>query len=506
MKISLNLHSLLYIGNMSTVFEDTIIASATIPGTGAISLLRISGENALALADSLIKFRNGNTSTAKPNSIKFGTIVKDDALLDEVLVCIYKAPHSYTGEDSVEIMCHASSYIVTEILSMALTLGARLAGPGEFTKRAFLNGKMDLTQAESVADMVASTTAASHRVAANQLKGGFSAELSALREKLLEMASLLELELDFSEEDVEFADRERLKSLLDTVLAKVSSLASSFKLGNAIKNGIPVAIVGAANAGKSTLLNAILGEQRAIVSDIAGTTRDTIEETFNINGVLFRFVDTAGIRETSGEIERIGIERSFESIKKSQVVVILLDVVTLSNTLTNGGEFPDDSLKQILTAIDFGSQKVIFALNKVDLMGKGRDNIFVNTKNKIVSYIKEKVVVDGISDSSIRFVEISAKELTGITKLLDSLSELAENDIKGLSESSVLITNIRHWEALVTAQKSLLAVKDGLTASSPTDLVAEDLRSALSTLGSITGEITTTDVLQNIFSKFCIGK
>ncbi|MCQ2154502.1 MAG: tRNA uridine-5-carboxymethylaminomethyl(34) synthesis GTPase MnmE [Bacteroidales bacterium] len=491
---------------MPTIFEDTIIASATIPGTGAISLLRISGPRAFELTDSLVVFRKGNASEAKPNTIKFGTILKDGTLLDEVLVCIYKAPHSYTGEDSVEIMCHASSYIVTEILAMALGLGARLAEHGEYTKRAFLNGKMDLTQAESVADMVASTTAASHRVAANQLKGGFSAELKVLREKLLEMASLLELELDFSEEDVEFADRQRLDALLDTVMAKVSSLASSFKLGNAIKNGIPVAIVGATNAGKSTLLNAILGEQRAIVSDIEGTTRDTIEETFNVNGVLFRFVDTAGIRETTGEIERIGIERSFSSIRKSDVVIILLDAVTLSNTLSSSGAFPDESLTQILSAADFTAQKVIFALNKVDIVGNLVDNIFVNIKNTIVSYISKKSVATSNKCDGVRFVEISAKELTGMTKLLDTLSELVEKDINAVSESSVLVTNMRHYEALVTAHKSLLAVKDGLASGSPTDLVAEDLRAALSTLGSITGEITTTDILQNIFSKFCIGK
>lgn len=491
---------------MPTIFEDTIIASATIPGTGAISLLRISGTRAFELTDSLVVFRNGKASEAKPNTIKFGTILKDGTLLDEVLVCIYKAPHSYTGEDSVEIMCHASSYIVTEILAMALNFGARLAEHGEYTKRAFLNGKMDLTQAESVADMVASTTAASHKVAANQLKGGFSAELKVLREKLLEMASLLELELDFSEEDVEFADRQRLDALLDTVMAKVSSLASSFKLGNAIKNGIPVAIVGATNAGKSTLLNAILGEQRAIVSDIEGTTRDTIEETFNVNGVLFRFVDTAGIRETTGEIERIGIERSFSSIRKSDVVIILLDAVTLSNTLSSADAFPDESLTQILSATDFTTQKVIFALNKVDIVGNLADNIFVNIKNTIVSYISKKIVATSNKCDGVRFVEISAKELTGMTKLLDTLSELVEKDINAVSESSVLVTNMRHYEALVTAHKSLLAVKDGLASGSPTDLIAEDLRASLSILGSITGEITTTDILQNIFSKFCIGK
>ncbi len=476
---------------MNTINDDTIIAPATIPGTGAISLLRISGPKSFPIADALVSFRKGSAAQAAPNTIKFGTIYKKDAaehtadtVLDEVLVCIYKAPHSYTGEDSVEIMCHASSYIVSEIITYALEAGARFALPGEFTQRSFLSGKMDLTQAEAVADVVASSTETSHRVAVKQLKGGFSSELGTLREKLLEMASLLELELDFSEEDVEFANRSQLNALLDTVLAKVDSLASSFRLGNAIKNGIPVAIVGPTNAGKSTLLNSILGEQRAIVSNIAGTTRDTIEEAFNVDGVLFRFVDTAGIRETSGEIERIGIQRSFESIRKAEIIIILLDAATQSDSGLGRLYAP------IFDSVDSNTQKIIFALNKVDLMEDSGDKI-----NDICK-----------TDFPAEICRISALTGNGVDALLKTLSGYAKSRLAQASDSSVLVTNIRHWEALVTARKSLLAARDGLVSGAPTDLVAEDLRSALSTLGSITGEITHTDILQNIFGKFCIGK
>ena len=478
--------------------------------------MRISGPEAFPIADSLICFRRGNAANAGANTIKFGTIYKKgaddvdrrdghstDDILDEVLVCIYRAPHSYTGEDSVEIMCHASSYIVSEILSYAMEAGARFALPGEFTRRSFLSGKMDLTQAEAVADIVASSTEASHRVAVKQLKGGFSSELGALREKLLEMASLLELELDFSEEDVEFAGRDQLNDLLDKVLFKIDALASSFRLGNAIKNGIPVAIVGPTNAGKSTLLNCILGEQRAIVSDIAGTTRDTIEETFNVGGVLFRFVDTAGIRETSGEIEKIGIQRSFESIRKAEIIIILLDAVTLCGALNDS--VIDRLYSPILESVDFATQKVIFALNKVDLLG----NNGLNNDNCIdssVSRIEKEILALGRGNSSVELRQISALTGNGVDTLLESLSGYAGTRLTRASEGSVLITNMRHWEALVTAQKSLQEVKAGLASGSPTDLVAEDLRSALSTLGTITGEITHTEVLQNIFGKFCIGK
>jgi len=505
---------------MTDIFnEDTIIAPATIPGTGAISLLRISGPDTFRLVDSIVRFRNGDASSCPGGRVKFGSIFQSDgSLLDEVLVNIYRAPHSYTGEDCCEIMCHASPYIVNTILNLATgktdedtvsRQACRLAEPGEFTRRAFINGKMDLSQAEAVADVISSSDSASHRIALNQLKGGFSEELGKLRAALLKMTSLMELELDFSEEDVEFADRTQLRALLDTTLEKVDSLASSFRLGNAIKNGVPVAIVGDANAGKSTLLNRLIGEQRAIVSDIAGTTRDTVEECLNIDGVLFRFIDTAGIRETEGEIERIGIERSFESIKKADIVIILLDTVTLSKTLDNTTSVSpsvDSAIKQILDACDVRVQKLIFALNKCDVSGIFVDNIFVNSKNTIVPYIDNQGV--GIVNGAIQpdFIKISAKEGTGINELKEILSSYEKNAIDKASSASVLVTNARHYSALVTAREDLLRVKSGLASSSPTDIVAEDLRSALSTLGSITGEITTNEVLGEIFGKFCIGK
>lgn len=518
--------------------NDTIIAPATIAGTGAISLIRISGRNAFATVDAMVSFRSGNSASAKGNTIKYGLIYKaPDAgsqpagkgrtsshgtkeVLDEVLCCIYKAPHSYTGEDSVEIMCHASSYIVSEILANAMELGCRMASPGEFTQRAFLSGKMDLTQAEAVADVISASNEMSHQVAIRQLRGGFSSDLALLRSQLLEMTSLLELELDFSEEDVEFADRKKLISLVDTVIAHVSGLAGSFKLGNAIKNGIPVTIAGATNAGKSTLLNSILGEQRAIVSDIAGTTRDTVEETFNVNGMLFRFIDTAGIRSGKvDEIERIGMERSFESIRKADIVIIVLDAFTLSDTLSNSCDsqltpssvsvIAEDGLNDILSKVDWDGQNIIFALNKTDLMDDIRANKNVSSINNLVSYIENQIEINGENKTdkgNIHIVEISAKKRRGINVLLEVLSDSQKNRLKNSTSDSVLVTNIRHYEALVTARKYLRDVKTDLESGTPSDLVAEDLRAALSTIGTITGTITSQDVLNNIFGKFCIGK
>lgn len=451
----------------------------------------------MEIVDKIVTFKHGSAMESTGSRVKFGRVMMNDELLDEVLVSIFKAPHSYTGEDSCELSCHASAYIVSGIIELLIASGCRLAGPGEFTQRAFLNGKMDLTQAEAVADLIASGNEASHRVAINQLKGGFSNELSSLRARLLEMTSLMELELDFSEEDVEFADRSRLNTLLETVLAKISSLCSSFKLGNAIKNGVPVAIVGATNAGKSTLLNAILGEQRAIVSDIAGTTRDTIEECFNVDGILFRFVDTAGIRSGSRDsIENIGMQRSFESIRKAEVVLVLIDSFA-----------PDfESLEDILNAVDWKSQKVIFVLNKCDLGSKNAVNKNVSIENIIVNSVDRLTISVGIENYKPVVVRISAKSAEGIENLLKLLSEMEKSSLNKASEAGVLITNMRHYQALKEAASSLRAVQSGLSLGTPTDLVAEDLRSAISTLGSITGEISTTDVLNNIFANFCIGK
>ncbi|MBO5562838.1 MAG: tRNA uridine-5-carboxymethylaminomethyl(34) synthesis GTPase MnmE, partial [Bacteroidales bacterium] len=306
---------------MNSRFEDTIVAPATIPGTGAISIIRISGPECFSVVDAVVSLKSGTVSDSGGYTIHLGDVEG----LDDVLVSVFRAPHSYTGEDSVEISCHASLYIVSELIRRLVAAGCRIAGPGEFTQRAFLNGKMDLAQAEAVADLISSSTEAAHRIALHQLKGGYSSELANLRNELLEMTSLLELELDFSEEDVEFADRSRLLSLVDTTRAHLERLIDSFRLGNAIKNGIPVAIIGPANAGKSTLLNSMLGEERAIVSDIAGTTRDTIEERLNLDGILFRFIDTAGLRETSEVIERMGIERTFKALDDAEIVLAVVD-------------------------------------------------------------------------------------------------------------------------------------------------------------------------------------
>ena len=341
--------------------EDTICAPATVPGTGAISVIRVSGPEALNIADKVISCRKGSIFEAAGYTIKFGNILDDKgAVLDEVLVSIFRAPYSYTGENSVEISCHASSYIVSSVMNLLYAAGARAAEPGEFTQRAFLNGKMDLAQAEAVADVIASQNAAAHRIAFKQMKGGFSSELKDMRSELLELVSLMELELDFSEEEVEFADRSRLDSLLNALIDHITRLIDSFKLGNAIKNGVPVAIAGATNTGKSTLLNALLGEDRAIVSDIHGTTRDTIEETLNIDGVLFRFIDTAGLRETEEIVEKIGIERTFKKISEASVVLGMVD-------LTRDFESTCETVNEIIDKVDFSSQKLIFLLNKTDI-------------------------------------------------------------------------------------------------------------------------------------------
>jgi tRNA modification GTPase len=468
--------------------DDTIYAPATIPGTGAITLIRVSGKNTLSIVDKVVKCRKCSLSDSPANTIKFGTIFSDGKPLDEVLVSVFKAPHSYTGEDSAEITCHASSYICSQIMTLLSLAGGRAAGPGEFTERAFVNGKMDLAEAEAVADLISAQNEAAHRVAFNQLKGGFSKELASMRADLLNITSLMELELDFSEEEVEFADRKKLNDLLDKVLHKVNSLAFSFKLGNAIKNGIPVAIVGATNTGKSTLLNALLGEDRAIVSDIAGTTRDTIEETLNLDGILFRFIDTAGIRATEETIEKIGIERTFRKISEAQIVLGLLDMTRPESEI-----FSDAQM--IFSKVDLKSQKLVFLLNKEDIFEVNKN---VSEFNKLVSLIENKY------NNSISFVNISAKTGEGLIELKRLLSDsqkelLAEND-------AVLVTNIRHYEALTKTAESLSRVKAGLAQNIPTDLVSQDLREALYHLGTIVGEVTTDEVLGNIFEHFCIGK
>ncbi|MBR4813818.1 MAG: tRNA uridine-5-carboxymethylaminomethyl(34) synthesis GTPase MnmE, partial [Lachnospiraceae bacterium] len=463
---------------MKNLIGDTIVAPATVPGTGAISIVRISGPDCFRCADAVVQLNHGSISECAGYTIHYGEVPG----LDDVLVSVFKAPHSYTGEDSVEISCHASRYIAEELVRRLLEAGCRMALPGEFTRRAFLNGKMDLAQAEAVADLISSTTAASHRVAYNQLRGGFSTELAVLRSELVEMTSLLELELDFSEEEVEFADRSRLLALIDKTRTHVVSLADTFKFGNAIRNGVPVAIVGATNVGKSTLLNALVGEDRALVSDIAGTTRDTVEEVINLNGIPFRFIDTAGIRETDETVEQMGIERTFRKISEAEIVIGMVDVTAQDSTIKS-------NLELMVSKIDFETQKFVLCLNKVDLGPEKDVNKNVNMINDFVTSLDKEAVV----------VKLAAKKGLGLSELRDTLSDLESHLIP--NADSTFVTNIRHYESLRQTADSLAAARFALTSGTPSDLVAEDLRRAISSLNQILGTdlIDPESVLQNIF-------
>lgn len=496
--------------------DGTICAPATIPGTGAISIIRVSGEDSLAIADKVIDVKGESLSETEGYRLRYGTIFADDgSVLDNVIVSVFRAPHSYTGENSVEISCHASRFIVNAVLELLVNAGARIAAPGEFTRRAFVNGKMDLAQAEAVADVIASQSAAAHRVAMNQLKGGFSSELKTLREKLLTMTSLLELELDFSEEDVEFASRSELGALVEETLTHIVRLTDSFSRGNAIKNGIPVAIVGATNTGKSTLLNALLGEERAIVSDIAGTTRDTIEETLNLGGVMFRFIDTAGIRETDEVVEKIGIERTFRKLNEASIVLGMTDLSRGEDTVLSDAEYIWDKVNASSSDREF-----VLLVNKCDVNGiesvaagfaeTGSEGGFAGTGSeagcagkagkmaRIEAALREKGIVT-------KMIPISAKTGSGLPELTETLAEIGRR-ITGDTDET-LVTNIRHYEALSRAATALGRVRDGLkVATLPPDLIAQDLREALYHLGEIVGEISTDEVLGNIFRKFCIGK
>ncbi len=508
------------------IFTDgTICAPATIPGTGAISIIRVSGEDSLAIADKVIDVKGESLSETEGYRLRYGTIFADDgSVLDNVIVSVFRAPHSYTGENSVEISCHASRFIVNAVLELLVNAGARIAAPGEFTRRAFVNGKMDLAQAEAVADVIASQSAAAHRVAMNQLKGGFSSELKTLREKLLTMTSLLELELDFSEEDVEFASRSELGALVNEALAHICRLTDSFSRGNAIKNGVPVAIVGATNTGKSTLLNALLGEERAIVSDIAGTTRDTIEETLNLGGVMFRFIDTAGIRETDEVVEKIGIERTFRKLNEASIVLGMTDLSRGENSVLADAEYIWSKVNACGTGREF-----LLLVNKCDVdgiesvaddfdgvgsragfAGTGSGAGYVGTGSeascagkagkmaRIEAALREKDIVT-------KMIPISAKTGSGLPDLTEALAEIGRR-ITGDTDET-LVTNIRHYESLSRAATALERVRDGLkVATLPPDLIAQDLREALYHLGEIVGEISTDEVLGNIFRKFCIGK
>ena len=503
------------------IFTDgTICAPATIPGTGAISIIRVSGEDSLAIADKVIDVKGESLSETEGYRLRYGTIFADDgSVLDNVIVSVFRAPHSYTGENSVEISCHASRFIVNAVLELLVNAGARIAAPGEFTRRAFVNGKMDLAQAEAVADVIASQSAAAHRVAMNQLKGGFSSELKTLREKLLTMTSLLELELDFSEEDVEFASRSELGALVEETLTHIVRLTDSFSRGNAIKNGVPVAIVGATNTGKSTLLNALLGEERAIVSDIAGTTRDTIEETLNLGGVMFRFIDTAGIRETDEVVEKIGIERTFRKLNEASIVLGMTDLSRGEDSVLADAEYIWSKVNACGTGREF-----LLLVNKCDVDGiesvkAGSGAGYVGTGSeagcvgtgyeaghadkagkmaRIEAALREKGIVT-------KMIPISAKTGSGLPELTEALAEIGRR-ITGDTDET-LVTNIRHYEALSRAATALGRVRDGLkVATLPPDLIAQDLREALYHLGEIVGEISTDEVLGNIFRKFCIGK
>ena len=437
------------------------------------------------MAGKVLKPRSNSIEAIKSNSVRYAEVFDENgAVVDDVLASVFRAPHSYTGEDSVEISCHASSYVASEIMRLLCEAGARMASPGEFTRRAFVNGKMDLAQAEAVADVISSSSSASLKVAMNQLRGGFSSELKDIRSRLLEVASLLELELDFSEEDVEFADRSKLSSLLDEVISKVSSLVSSFRYGNAIRNGIPVAIVGAVNAGKSTLLNALLGDDRAIVSDVPGTTRDTVEETLALDGILFRFIDTAGLRKASDSVEQIGISRSYKKLSEASIVLAVLDC-------TLPEEENEALISDIVSKMDFSCQKLMVLFNKVDIIAP---NINVTLFNNEVSS----------SDSKVVKLYISAANGFGLDSLRDALSA-TQKDLT-LDSDQTIVTNSRHLEALKKALSSLENVRSSLSSGLTSDLLAEDLREALNHLGSITGEVTPDEVLGEIFRRFCIGK
>ena len=460
----------------------TICAISTAPGVGGIAVIRISGELAFTACDAIFKpFTAGVTVSAMaPNTIRFGQIVADHELVDEVLVSVFHAPHSFTGENVVEIACHGSQFIQQEILKLVLAQGCRLAQPGEFTQRAFLNGKMDLSQAEAVADVIASQSRAAHRLAMNQMRGGFSNELLILRDKLLTFTSLVELELDFSDhEDLEFADRSQLNTLADTIEQKIAKLVNSFSVGNAIKNGIPVAIVGETNAGKSTLLNVLLNEERAIVSDIHGTTRDVIEDTVNIKGVLFRFIDTAGLRETTDTIENLGIERTYQAIEKANIVLWIIDTSQINNQEKWLSE-------EIMKRVEH--TPLILVFNKVDKLSEG-----------------ERLALEQqFKDNRVPRIFISAKERLHT----DELQELLYNAAKlpELSDQDIMVTNMRHYEALKQAHTAIVRVQDGLNDRISGDFLSQDIRECLHYLGEITGQITTDEVLGNIFSKFCIGK
>lgn len=455
--------------------NDIICAPATVPGTGAISVIRVSGKGSLELADKVISLRKGSIAQSKGYTLHFGSIfASDGSLLDEVIVSVFRAPNSYTGEDGVEISCHSSKYIVSETIGLLCEKGCRMAGPGEFTQRAYLNGKMDLAQAEAVADVIAADSKAALRVAQSQLRGEYSAAFKELRDALVRLSALVELELDFSEEEVEFASREMIIGLAESAIAKMSRLRDSYRVGNALKNGVPVAIVGAPNVGKSTLLNALLGEDRAITSDIPGTTRDTVEESIVIEGVRYRFIDTAGIRETEQVIERLGIERSMAKIRDAAIVICLLDSTKKDES--------EKMLSKVESLIYTENQKIIVVANKSDLLP------------------------DSGNVNGGRVISISAKRKEGLQALEKAIVKCGFAD----TDERVIVTSARHYNALSSAVESLRAVVHAVREGISEELLAEDLRAAIRDINSIfastSDAITPDEVLGEVFGKFCVGK
>lgn len=463
--------------------QDTICAIATAQG-GALGLIRVSGTEAIQLTDSIFKPANPKQKLAQqvPYSLTFGCIYDKEEIIDEVLVSIFHAPHSYTGENSVEITCHGSSYILQKILQLLIDNGGRMAEPGEYTQRAFLNGKMDLSQAEAVADLIASSSQAAHRVAMSQMRGGFSKELQKLQQQLLEFASLVELELDFSEEDVEFADREQLTNLANQIEEVIAHLTDSFKVGNVLKNGVPVAIIGETNAGKSTLLNQLLKEDRAIVSDIHGTTRDAIEDTTIIEGQTFRFIDTAGIRETTDQIESLGIERTFEKMTQAEIVLWVIDATQAMQQINQLSSQITPKIKH---------KPLLLLINKADLINEEE-----------LASIKRELEKLPIKKAHPLF--LSAKKGEGLQELEKQL--IASAQLPTISQNEVIVTNARHYEALKLALESIRRVQQGLSEGISGDFLAQDIRECIYYLSDIAGEVTTDMVLGNIFKNFCIGK
>ncbi len=460
--------------------QETIVALATPSGAGAIAIIRLSGKDAITIAADVFQSVSGKDITKqKTHTIHLGHIVDNGKVYDQVLLSIFKGPNSYTGENVIEISCHGSTFIQQQIIQLLLRRGAKMAQAGEFTLRAFLNGKLDLSQAEAVADLIASDNEASHQIAMQQMRGGFSNEIAKLREELLNFASLIELELDFAEEDVEFADRTQFHELLDRIEFVLKRLIDSFAVGNVIKNGIPVAIVGEPNVGKSTLLNALLNEERAIVSDIAGTTRDTIEDELVINGIGFRFIDTAGIRETQDHVESIGIQKTFEKIEQAQVVMFLVDSTELTM----------ESLERLKVEVEkirnkYPQKALLTIFNKKDKLD---ESLLINLKSQIENSIF-----------------ISAKQKVGIEELKNELMSFVNTG--ALRNNETIVTNTRHYDSLLKALEEIQKVKWGLDSGISSDLMAIDIRSALYFFGEITGEVTNDELLGNIFANFCIGK